>query len=151
MSDDTGNVNDATVITGDAEMTLRDIAESLPSTATIMARVGESWWRLIYAARGGNWPLAAYHLKQVGKLEEILKVVRPKHKERLERFQANALPAVSAALEARDLGDLEQAYAAATDMANELHAESDYPYIKWVLPDEPPQGLQLSPVEGAEG
>ncbi len=81
------------VTTDDATMTLSQVVESLPSTATLMGRVGESWWRLIYAARGGNWPLAAYHLKQVRKLEEILKVVRPKHEERLSRFQATALPA----------------------------------------------------------
>ena len=40
---------------------------------------------------------------------------------------------------------LEAAYAAATELANRLHHESGYPYIKWVLPPAPPTGLQLEP------
>jgi hypothetical protein len=43
---------------------------------------------------------------------------------------------------AHDLAELEQAYRAATDLANQLHAESGYPYIKWELPAEPPKGIR---------
>jgi hypothetical protein len=145
MSDDMMRVG-----TEDNELTLREMSEALPDTATMMARVGESWWRLIYAARGGNWGLAGYYLKRTAKLENTLKVLRPKHRERLERFQATALPAVVAAVEAQDLPALEEAYAAATEMANRLHGESGYPYIRWVLPKEPPKGLQLEPVMPAD-
>jgi len=34
-------------------------------------------------------------------------------------------------------------------MANQLHGESGYPYIRWQLPQEPPKGLDLGPVEQA--
>jgi hypothetical protein len=132
--------------TEENEMTLEEMSEALPDTSTMMTRIGESWWHLIYAGRGGNWDLAEYYLRRTAKLENTLKVLRPKHRERLERFQAVALPAVIAAVDARDLPALEQAYAAATDMANRLHGESGYPYIRWVLPKEPPQGLELGPV-----
>jgi hypothetical protein len=141
MSDDTIRVS-----TEENEMTLREISEALPDTSTIMTRVGECWWRMIYAARGGNWGLAGYYLRRTTKLENTLKVLRPKHRERLDRFQDVALPAVVAAVEAQDLAALERAYEAATDMANRLHGESGYPYIHWVLPKEPPQGLELGPV-----
>ena len=134
------------VSTDENEITLREMSEALPDTSTIMTRVGECWWHLIYAARGGNWDLAGYYLRRTTKLENTLKVLRPKHRERLERFQDAALPAVVAAIDARDLAELERAYSAATDMANELHGESGYPYIKWEVPAEPPKGLQLAPV-----
>jgi hypothetical protein len=134
------------VSTDENEITLREMSEALPDTSTIMTRVGECWWHLIYAARGGNWDLAGYYLRRTTKLENTLKVLRPKHSERLERFQAAALPDVVAAIDARDLAELERAYSAATDMANELHGESGYPYIKWEVPAEPPKGLQLAPV-----
>jgi hypothetical protein len=134
------------VSTDENEITLRQMSEALPDTSTIMNRVGDSWWHLIYAARGGNWGLAEYYLKRTSKLENTLKVLRPKHRERLERFQATALPAVVAAVEAQNLEALERAYAAATDMANEMHDESGYPYIKWEVPDEAPRGLRLAPV-----
>jgi hypothetical protein len=134
------------VTTDDNELTLTEMSAALPDTPAVMEKVGYSWWHLIYAARGGNWGLAEYYLKRVGKLENTLKVLRPKHRERLERFQEQGLPAVYAAIDARDIDRLEIAYAAATDFANDLHAESGYPYLRWVLPAEAPQGLQLTPV-----
>jgi hypothetical protein len=142
MSDETR------VRTEENELTLREISESLPDTSRIMARVGQCWWHVIYAARGGNWGLAGYYLRSLTKAENTLKVLRPKHRERLERFQTTALPPVTAAVEAEDLEALESAFAAATDMANQLHAESGYPYIVWELPDEPPKGLQLKQATG---
>jgi hypothetical protein len=142
---------DIRIKTEENELSLREMSEALPDTPTIMKRVGESWWYLIYAARGGNWGLAGYYLRRVQKLENTLKALRPKHRERLERFQKTALPAVVEAVEAEDIARLEDAYAAATEMANQLHHESGYPYIKWVLPKEPPQGLQLEPVESPDG
>lgn len=138
--------DDIRIKTEENELSLREISDALPDTPTIMKRVGECWWYLIYAARGGNWGLADYYLRRVRKLENALKVLRPKHRERLERFQSTALPAVVEAVAAEDLERLEAAYAAATEMANLLHHESGYPYIKWVLPQEPPIGLQLEPV-----
>ena len=134
------------VATEDNELSLAEMSAALPDTPAIMEKVGLSWWSMIFAARGGNWGLAEYYLKRVRKLENTLKVLRPKHRERLERFQEQALPAVSAAVDTRNLDALETAYAAATDLANELHAESGYPYLRWVLPAEPPQGLQLTEV-----
>ncbi len=131
------------VRTEDNELTLEEMSAALPDTAGIMEKVGHSWWHVAYAARGGNWGLAEYYVKRMTKLENTLKVLRPKHRERLERFQAEALPAVRAAIDAKDLDRFEAAFAAATDMANDLHAESGYPYIKWVLPEQAPQGLVL--------
>jgi hypothetical protein len=138
--------HDRRVKTEDNELTLEEMSAALPDTPAIMEKVGYSWWSLIYAARGGNWGLAEYYMKRVAKLENTLKVLRPKHRERLERFQQQALPDVVAAIEAQSIEKLEAAYAAATELANELHGESGYPYIRWVLPTEPPPGLQLSPV-----
>lgn len=138
-----------TVRTKENELTLEEMSEALPDTPTIMTRVGECWWHLAYAARGGNWDLAEYYFRLVRKLGITLATLRPKHAERLVRFQETGLPAVVAAIGARDLPAFEAAYRAATDMANELHAESGYPFIRWELPAEPPKGLTLGPVTTA--
>jgi hypothetical protein len=145
MSDDGMRVK-----TEENELTLREMSESLPDSSTIMAMVGHCWWHAAYAARGGNWALALYNCKRINKLDNRLKVLRPKHRERLDRFQSEALAEVLAAIEAQDLDRFETAYAAATKMANEMHVESGYPYIKWELPEEPPKGLELGPVEVTE-
>jgi hypothetical protein len=142
-------VSEIKVTTIDNELSLEEMSEALPDTATIMTRVGECWWHLIYAARGGNWGLADYYLRRVVKLENTLVTLRPKHAERMARFQEQAVPPVVAAMEAHDLDALEAAYAAATAMANELHGESGYPYIHWELPSEPPKGLRLGSVAPA--
>jgi hypothetical protein len=136
-----------TVKTDDNELTLEEMSGALPDTSTIMARVGHSWWHLIYAARGGNWGLARYYHDRVAKLARKLAVLRPKHRERLELFQADALRFVAAAIDDRNLARLEEAYATATDLANHLHDESGYPYVRWVLPEDAPKGLDLGPVE----
>lgn len=142
-------MDDMRVKTDDNELTLKEMSSSLPDTSAVMEMVGHSWWHLIYAARGGNWALAQYYADRVAKLSRKLAVLRPKHKERLELFQANALRFVVAAIQERNLAKLEETYATATDLANHLHADSGYPYVKWVLPEEAPKGLQLEPVEEA--
>jgi hypothetical protein len=148
MTDELTAIDPATmkVRTDANELTLRQISEALPDTETIMTRVGHSWWHLYYAAKGGNWGLADYYFRRVGKLDEMVKTLRPKHKERMERFQRTVIPAVKAAIEAKDFAAFEKAYHAATDMANEMHVESGYEYIKWELPKTPPPGgLRFGP------
>src|ERR1700722_18868418 len=103
------------VRTEENDLTLQDMSAALPDTPAVMEKVGHSWWHLIYAARGGNWDLAGYYLRRITKLDNTLKVLRPKHRERLERFQHEAIPEVAGALEARDLERLELAHAAATE------------------------------------
>jgi hypothetical protein len=140
-------MDDMRVTTDDNELTLREMSEALPDTPAVMEKVGHCWWHLIYAARGGNWGLAQYYVDRVAKLSRKLATLRPKHKERLEIFRDDALRFVIAAIQDRNLAKLEEAYATATDLANHLHADSGYPYVKWVLPTEAPKGLQLEPVE----
>ena len=125
------------------------VGSLLPDAEAIMTMVGDCWWKLIYAARGGNWPLADYYYRRVGHLEENLLTVSPKHTERMRRFQREALPPVLEAIFANDLPKLEVAYQAATDYANRMHVESGYDYIRWELPAEAPRGLMLKPVPGA--
>ena len=125
------------------------VGSLLPDAEAIMSMVGDCWWKLIYAARGGNWPLADYYYRRVEHLEANLLTVSPKHTERMRRFQKEALPDVLSAIFANDLSKLEVAYRKATDMANQMHVESGYDYINWELPAEAPRGLMLKPVPGA--
>lgn len=129
--------------TAHGELTLEQVADALPSTGDLMALVGGSWWKCAYAARGGNWPLAAYFARRVRSLQRKLGVLRPKHRERLAAFESEQLPPLFRAIEATDLVAFETAFAAATESANQSHVETGYAYIRWVLPDEPPKELDL--------
>jgi hypothetical protein len=131
------------VRTKHTELSLEEIAEALPGTGDVMLRVAEEWWRCAYAARGGNWPLAAYYARRVRSLQRGLAVIRPKYRERLDSFEAGPLAVVFAALEVQDSAAFERAFAAATDVANQNHVDTGYGYIHWKLPDDPPKDVDL--------
>jgi hypothetical protein len=133
------------VRTKHAELSLEEIAEALPSTGEVMAKVAECWWRCAYAARGGNLALAAYYARRVRGLQRGLSVTRPKHRERLERFEREMIEPLLAALAAQDTTTFERLFADATALANDMHVETGYGYIRWVLPDEPPKDMDLGP------
>jgi hypothetical protein len=127
------------------ELTPEHIAAGLPGTADLMVLVGSSWWRCAYAARGGNWPLAAFYARRVRSLQRRLGVIRPKYRERLDAFETAMLGPVFAAIETRDRAAFDRAFATATDDANTQHVETGYGYIRWRLPDEAPKDMDLGP------
>jgi len=108
-----------------------------------MASVGNAWWKCAYAARGGNWELAAYFARRVRGLQRKLAQIRPKYADDLATFEREHLGPVLTALGAHNGPAFERAYATATERANELHVKWAKPYIRWVLPPEPPMDLDL--------
>ncbi len=134
-----------TVKTTHSELTLEQIADLLPGTGELMQSVGIAWWKCAYAARGGSWPLAAYFARRVRGLQRKLAIVRPKYAEDIDAFEAQNLAPVLAACDTADRTAFDRAYTAAVDKANELHAKWGKPYIRWVLPADPPEDLELTP------
>ncbi|HEX4743537.1 MAG TPA: hypothetical protein VFW12_02575 [Candidatus Limnocylindria bacterium] len=132
------------VRTKHGELSLEQVAELLPGTGEVMQSVALCWWKCAYAARGGNWPLAAYFARRVRGLQRDLAVLRPKHAERLAEFEREILAPLLVAAAAQDRDEFERTFAAGTDLANRMHVQTGYPYIRWVLPDEPPADLDLS-------
>ena len=126
-------------------LSLEQLAELLPGTGELMQSVGNAWWKCAYAARGGNFELAAYFARRVRGLQRKLAIVRPKYADDLTSFESAHLAPVLAACDARDIDAFEPAYARAVDAANELHIKWGKAYIRWVLPDEPPTDLDLGP------
>lgn len=135
----------ARVRTPHGELTLEEMAEALPGTADLMVLVGTAWWKCAYAARGGNWQLAAYFARRVRGIQRRLAIVRPKYGADVARFEAERIAPVLAAAEGRNADAFERAFAAATDEANALHAKWGKGYIRWTLPDEAPRDLDLGP------
>ena len=127
------------------ELSSEHIAAGLPGTADLMVLVGSSWWKCAYAARGGNWPLAAFYARRVRSLQRRLAIIRPKHAARLATYETAMLGPVFAAIETQDRDAFDRAFAIATDDANKQHVETGYGYIRWKLPSEAPQDLDLGP------
>lgn len=138
--------DDATrVSTPHGELTLEEIAELLPNTGELMQSVGTTWWKCAHAARGGNWPLAAYFARRARGLLRKLATVRPKYAGDVAAYEDERIGPVLAACERQDAAMFESAYARAVDTANELHVKWGKSYIRWRLPDEAPQDLDLTP------
>src|SRR5205807_5437486 len=133
------------IATPHGDLTLEEIAEMLPGTGEIMQNVGVTWWKCAYAARGGNWGLAAYFARRTRTLQRKLAIVRPKYAGDVAAFEATHLAAVLAACDRQDRAAFARAYDAAVDAANELHVKWGKPYIRWTLPPDAPADLDLTP------
>jgi len=134
-----------TVRTKHAELSLEDIASALPGTGEVMASVSWCYAMCWHAANGGNWDLAAYYLRRTRSLLRGLAVTRPKYAEQVREYDTGVLERLYQALLAHDRPAFDALYGRAADQANEYHVSTGHPYIRWVLPAEPPEkGVDLT-------
>jgi hypothetical protein len=73
------------------ELTLDQIAGMMPGMAELMVALAHRYHVMYYAAKGGNWRLAAYQLGDVRKALATAKLTRPKYREAIDRFGAEFL------------------------------------------------------------
>jgi hypothetical protein len=144
MADDK-TLKDVTVWSGHREMTLEDIAVIQPGLGRIMPEIGIRTWKLYYAAKAGNWPLAKFQLKEVRGLMELGAFTRPKYEENLNQFLAESWKPLEDAIAREDFPAFEALFHKAIESANAYHELRDKPYIRWKLPDMPPPDLDLTP------
>lgn len=131
--------------TGKSELTIEDIAMLQPGLARIMPEVGQRTWKLYYAAKAGNWPLATFQFKEVRGLFEMGAITRPKHADALNEFMAEGWKAVGEAIDRKDFAAFEEAFHKSIEAANAYHELKEKPYLIWKLPDAPPPDLQMEP------
>jgi hypothetical protein len=133
------------VWSGHREMTVEELAVIQPGLGRIMPEVGQRAWKLYYAAKAGNWPLAKFEWKEISELMELGAFTRPKHEEALNKFLAENWPGVGKAIESEDFKSFEEAFQKAIEQANAYHELKEKPYIRWKLPNQPPPDLDLTP------
>jgi hypothetical protein len=130
--------------TAHTELSLEEIAAALPGTSELMFRVGRNYGACWHAAHGGNWELSAYFLRHVRDLQRTLAVLRPKYREHLAAFDAEALSPLMTAIESRDLAAFDRAYDYGVERANEYHVLNGKSYVRWKRPERPPDDLDLA-------
>jgi len=129
------------------EMTVDQLAEIQPGMASIMKEVGERYTGTYYAAKGGNWKLAAYHLNMVRVSFRTAKVTRPKFADDLSAFDAEFLTPIFKAIQLNDWEKFEEAFKKGEAGTDLYHDKRGYPHIRYVLPRDPLSNLYQGPPE----
>src|SRR6185295_16039842 len=108
------------------ELTLDQIASVLPGLGPLMQQVGERYWVCYYAAKGGNWELAAYEIRSVRSIFTTASITRPKYAKMLADFTAQHLEPMLQLCAAKNWLAFESAYHKSVDVANEVHRQVNH-------------------------
>jgi hypothetical protein len=130
---------------GKRTMTLDELGHTQPGMARIMPEIGVRIWKLFYAGKAENWPLARFQLKEAVNLMEVGAFVRPKYEENMAKFIAEDVEPVRKAIEAGDGPAFEATYHQMVDAANSYHEVYDKPFLRWKIPEMPPPDLDMTP------
>jgi hypothetical protein len=135
---------------GKNSMTIEDMAAVQPGLARIMPEIGARTWKLYYAAKLENWPMAKFQYKEIVGLFELGAFMRPKHEAAINQYLAENWKPIEATIERKDFAAFEKAFHDSIDAANAFHELKEKPYIYWKLPDAPPPDLDLRPRGGGK-
>jgi hypothetical protein len=130
---------------GEPEEKFKALAEIQPGLGTVMMEYSTRFANIFYAAKGGNWDLAEYQLKEALEIQEVGETTRPKRADALKEFESKYLDPIGAAIKAKDAKAFETAFKAAEDGCNACHKDQGFPFIKYELPKAPAMPLSVSP------
>jgi hypothetical protein len=134
---------------GKNTMSLDDMATIQPGLARIMPEIGARTWKLYYAAKAENWPMAKFQYKEIIGLFELGAFMRPKHEAAINQYLAENWKPLEEPIANKDFAAFEAAFHSSIDAANAYHELKEKPYIYWKLPDTPPPTRSSSPVSRA--
>ncbi len=132
-------------LTGTTDQQLKTLADIMPGLGTIMIEYSNRMTNAYYSAQGGNWALAAYMIKEAREIQEVGETTRPARAEALKGFEQVYLDPLDKSITAKDLKGFEKAFNDAVQGCNGCHASEGFPYIKYVLPKQPPAPLSMEP------
>ena len=121
----------------DTQKQLDELKSGLPKFAVPMREVGDRFQNMYYAAKGGNWALAAYMSKYMNGAMNPAKVTKPAEYKVWKDFYDGAFAPVDKAIQAKDLKAFEKEYTVAIDSCNGCHSGMGYGFIKVVKQKAP--------------
>jgi len=130
---------------GSTEDQLKALAGIQPGLGTVMIEYGNRFTSAYYAAKGGNWGLAAYQIKEAREIQEVGEATRPGRAAALKAFESAFLDPIDKAIAAKDFKKYDVAAKAAIQGCNGCHAGQGFPYIKYVLPTQSSSPLSNKP------
>ena len=131
-------------LTGTTEEQLKTLANIQPGVGTVMIEYSARWTNTYYAAKGGNWDLAAYMIKELLEIQEVGETTRPARAGAPKAFETAYMGPVGDAIKAKDWDKFDAAFKAGTKGCNGCHTSSGFPYIEYVLPAAAPAPLNFA-------
>jgi hypothetical protein len=102
----------------------------LPKFAIPMREVGDRFQNMYFAAKGGNWALAAYMSKYMNGSMNPASVTKPAEYKVWKGFYDGTFAPVNKAIQAMDFMAFETAYIAVINDCNGCHQGMGYGFIK---------------------
>lgn len=130
---------------GTPEQQLKTLAELQPGLGTIMIEYSHRFGAMYYAAKGGNWGMADYQLKEAREIQEVGENTRPARAPMLKAFESSSLDKLDAAIKAKNWKEFDGAVKQAVVACNGCHAANGFPYIKYELPKVSPSPTSNKP------
>lgn len=126
----TGSI--AAAADADTQKQINEIKNALPKFAIPMREVGDRFQNIYFAAKGGNWALAAYMSKYMNGALNPAKVTKPDEYKAWQDFYEGKFIPVNKAIQAKDMKGFEKAYATVISSCNFCHAEMGYNFVRVV-------------------
>ena len=129
----------------DMQEQIDDIRGALPKFAVPMREVGDRFQNMYYAAKGGNWALAAYMSKYMNGAMNPAKVTKPAEYKTWASFYSGTWEPVQAAIMAKDMKKFDKAYKDVVGACNGCHQAMGYGFIELTLLKAPAdQGIKYT-------
>lgn len=116
----------------DTQRQIDEVKSVLPKFAIPMREVGDRFQNMFFAAKNGNWALAAYMSKYMNGAMNPAKVTKPDEYKSWKNFYETTFAPVNKAIEAKDFKQFESAYTGAMTSCNGCHAGMGYGFVKIV-------------------
>lgn len=126
------------------DLTLDQLAEIQPGMSRLMAELAQRFTIMVHAGRGGNWALAHFQFRQARGLFKVMATVRPKYAASLQEFEKDFMVPLEEAIKGKDAAALNAAADRAVEQSDAVHAHFGYPYIRYRIPPDPPEHLDLT-------
>jgi hypothetical protein len=129
---------------------ITQLRNSAPNQSHVMADVAFMFSNVWFAAEKKNWPLANYYLNETeGRLRWMIRInPTPRGPNGVVDIQAifgpidaNVLPMVRQAIQAKDSGQFAVAYKEMLASCYSCHVGTGRPFLKPTIPTSPPQSI----------
>jgi hypothetical protein len=121
----------------DMQKQIDEVRSVLPKFAIPMREVGDRFQNMYFAAKGGNWALAAYMSKYMNGSMNPASVTKPAEYKVWKGFYEETFAPVNKAIQAKDFKAFETTYTAVMKDCNSCHEGMGYGFIKYTVKSEP--------------